>query len=88
MFYNKAFYRIITERKEDYQIEKILDSYFESYTMYAARGVYKGEKEDSLIIEIISEDYQAIISVCHKIKIINNQESVMLQKIKSEVIEI
>ena len=33
MFYNKAFYRIITERKEDYQIEKILDSYFDSAAM-------------------------------------------------------
>ena len=45
-------YRILTERKREREIKRILDSYFEAYTLYAASGRWKGRNEKTLVAEI------------------------------------
>lgn len=77
-------YRIFTEDKNQATIESILNKYFEGYTLYKADGFWRLQREQSLIIEIITEDIdRTITELANEIKTANGQEAVLIQKIKN-----
>ena len=77
-------YRIFTEDKNQLAIEKILNTYYEGFTIFKGDGFWRLQKENSLIIEIITEDEDAKINkLAEEIKAKNGQEAVLVQKIKN-----
>ena len=82
-------YRIYTELKNLENIAHILNSSFEGYTMYPARGVWKGIPEKALVIEIIEESAQEkVLCAARSIKEFNGQDAVFIttEKIEAELI--
>ncbi len=81
-------YRIFTEDKNTRRLHKLVSRYLDGYTSYTAVGFWKGTPEQSRVIEVVVPVYdewfkdEDIRSLCHEIKGLNNQESVLLQKIE------
>jgi len=77
-------YRIFTEDKNTESLEKLLNKYYEGFTLVKATGFWRLQKENSLIIEIITDDAEAIINKLAKdVKELNQQEAVLIQKIQN-----
>ena len=78
--------RIYFSFENNDQLTNIIDfvsGLFEGFTIYETLGYWKGIKEVSRIIEIISErcydiESYAIVQIASYIKVIANQESVLL----------
>ena len=85
-------YRIYTERKNIGGIKEILDDGFDGYTLIDTVGVWEGETESSLIIEIIGEENQAydIRTVAQVIGRLNCQDAVLITQavVKGELIRL
>jgi hypothetical protein len=73
-------YRILTENKNLDQILPLI----QDGTVYSAIGLWHGVKEKSLVIEITGEPLRVIESIAREIKVINNQEAVMIQEIPDQ----
>ena len=77
-------YRIYTEATGHYRDNAIAEvaKRFESFTVYAADGYWKGKAEASVVLEIVADDTlqtQARISeAASAIRRANNQESVCI----------
>lgn len=73
-------YRIYTEDKNTVEIEALLDTHFDGYTVLNARGRWKGQSENSLVIEIIGDavKYDTVKFVVKQIKKLNRQEKVLV----------
>ncbi|MCK5608859.1 hypothetical protein KAR91_43705 [Candidatus Pacearchaeota archaeon] len=78
-------YRICTENKNYSAILDRLDSQFpDGYTIINANGAWQGQREKSLIIEIVSEYPNGIGKLAYWLKKYNEQDTVMLQVIEIE----
>lgn len=77
-------YRIYTEKKNIGAIENLLNIYFKGYTLINGTGYYEGEKENSLIVEVILEpsgtnlNHDNLQKIADEIKKFNNQKSVLI----------
>jgi len=51
-------YRIYTEDVKDRRehLERVVGSWFEGYTILRGTGIWKGQREDTTIIEIMAEE--------------------------------
>ena len=83
-------YKLYTEDKNRDKIIEIVSNYFDGFTVYPATGLYKGQKEASLVIEIAVkaaayDAEQSVWFIIKKIKQANNQESVGLVVTKDEM---
>ena len=75
-------YRIFTEDINQGEIEKIVSKYFPGFTLVKGEGFWRLQKENSLIIEIVTEDTDELINqLASEIKSLNSQEGVLIQKI-------
>jgi len=78
-------YRIFTEDVNQDKIEQIVTKHFPGFTIHKAEGFWRLQKENSLIIEIMTEDNDAKIkAIAGEIKRTNKQETVLVQKIHNE----
>lgn len=75
-------YRIHTEYNEN--IGDIVSQYFDGFTLVSAMGYYKGEKEHSIIIEIMGEDniHSLVSDVSEIIRWSNKQKEVLFYAIQ------
>ena len=72
-------YRLYTELKNLDALTKLAQSYFEGFTMYAAKGVWKGQEEGTIIIEVMEKfGLQKAMDLAEDIKELNGQEAVFL----------
>jgi hypothetical protein len=79
-------YRIFTENIEanHLAIESIIGKYYEGFTLIKGEGFWRLQKENSLIIEIVTDDTDALITaLASEIKVANHQEAVLIQKIEN-----
>ncbi|MBA7466231.1 hypothetical protein ES707_01408 [subsurface metagenome] len=77
-------YRIFTEDKNQDQIEKLAAKHFTGFTLVKGQGFWRLQKENTLIIEIVTDDVDAKInSLAREIKSVNAQEAVLIQKIEN-----
>lgn len=77
-------YRIFTENKNLKKIEAIVSKYFEGFSLIKSEGFWRLQKENSLIIEVITDDTDKLINdMAKEIKTANKQEVVLIQKIKN-----
>lgn len=47
-------YRLYTENTNIHTIRELVDGYLEGYTIYFTEGRWRGKREDSLVIEVLS----------------------------------
>jgi uncharacterized membrane-anchored protein YitT (DUF2179 family) len=82
---NSATFRIYTENKNQEKIEEIISRHFDGFTIYKAEGFWRLQKEKTLVIEILGESniVEKINSAAKEIKKENNQDAVLVQKIKN-----
>jgi len=83
--------RICTENKNRAQVGIEVDKYFDCYSLFQGRGMWKGQVEPSLLIEIAVDakaDHTiaraAALELADDIKILNTQEAVLVQFLPSE----
>jgi len=77
-------YRIYTEDKNHEELERLISKYFEGFTIVKGEGFWRLQKENSLIIEIVTEDQDNYITkLASEIKKINQQEAVLIQKLQN-----
>lgn len=79
--------RIFTENKNFSEIEELVGKYFDGATFIKAEGLWRGEREHSLIIEIVTDlgrltGIKRIERLCYDIKELNNQDTVLVQYIE------
>lgn len=79
-------YRICTEDINRPGIERIVSSRFPGFTTLTAHGFWKLQKENSLIIEVVTDvkNEHKIKAIAGDIKALNNQESVLIQRFNSK----
>lgn len=80
-------YRILTEDKNREGIINIVKKHFDGFTLIPTIGYWEGTKENSLIIEInipLDRNSFMILVVANQIKVLNQQQAVLVQKINME----
>lgn len=80
-------YRLFTENRNYDQIKKLVGECFDGFTIIKADGVWQGESEHSLIIEIDyphKDSYKKIEQLCYAIKKLNQQDKILVQRIESD----
>ena len=85
-------YRIYTENKNREQVEAIVARRFSGFTISAATGYWQGQREDSLVIEVIPPESlrypelagNNIQGIAEDIQALNQQESVLIQQVECE----
>ena len=86
----KAYYYIGSNNStHELEIEKItgiISKYFEGFTAFEVIGYWKGQREKTLKVEIVTEeDNTKLVKVGKELKIALDQESIMLEIINSNV---
>jgi hypothetical protein len=71
-------YRILTEDKNRPLIIVILGRYLNGYTITQACGVWMGEPEKSLAIDVVDVSEELVLRIAKEIKEENEQESVLV----------
>ena len=79
-------YRLFTENKNYEQVKNLIREIFVSATIIKAEGLWQGESEHSLIIEVLADDKceQQIRQLCYNIKKLNQQDKILVQRIESD----
>lgn len=74
-------FRIWTEDKNREQVEQLVARYFDGFSIVAAVGYWKGTREASLCIEIVTDYPNGVRALARAIKSFNEQEAVLVQEI-------
>ncbi len=86
-------YRIYTEDKGipklRQEIEAIVSAHFDGYTIFdGAVGYWKGARENSLVIEVLTGRPDLVTYVAKTIKKVNKQEAVLVIELEArEVVD-
>lgn len=70
-----------TKELEMDKIESILQANLDGYTLYSARGCWKGVSEDSVIIEVQGVSYEKIMEIASTLRDSLEQDAVALQEV-------
>ena len=81
--------RICTENKNRGQVVIEVDKYFDCYSLFQGVGMWNGQIEHSLLIEIAVDTNHTIaraaaLALANDIKILNKQEAVLVEFLPSE----
>ena len=83
--------RICTENKNRAQVGMEVDKYFNCYSLFQGVGMWNGQVEHSLLIEIAVDANAnhttaraAALELADDIKILNKQEAVLVEFLPSE----
>ncbi len=84
----KVYYYIgsnnVTHELETEKIEGIISKYFEGFTAFEVIGYWKGSKERTLKVEIItSEDHAKLARIGRELKTALDQDSIILEVVQS-----
>jgi hypothetical protein len=73
-------FSIYTEDLQRPQIIALVHKEFAAATLYSAQGSWKGQQEQSLVIEVITHESSrgAVHNIAYNIKRLNSQEAVMV----------
>jgi hypothetical protein len=74
-------YRILTENKNADGVKKALAGLGLDYTVYYGEGAWRGQRENSLMIELDNVTKDLAENAAKLIKQLNSQEAVLLQEI-------
>lgn len=84
---NKSF-KIYTERMNEEKINELLSISFDGFTVIHTQGNWKGIKENSIIVEIITKNVTLVKAIAKAIKKFNKQDKVLVtcQNVDCELI--
>ena len=74
-------YRIFTEdvgRRADTAV--LVSKYFDSFSLYPIQGYWKGQSENSIVIEVAGVDEARVHELAQAIKTAHNQQAVLIEK--------
>jgi len=81
--------KIYTESKTDFNKNslKIINNFYDGFTVNHSIGFWKGIQEKSIVIEVIQKNFDNnnIVKICNKIKKQNKQENVYFTIQKLEI---
>lgn len=60
---------------------KQIDSVFQGYTVETAVGAWKGQREKTYILTVITDEIKQLIRIAEDYKMIFNQDSVLIQEL-------
>jgi hypothetical protein len=83
-FYMDTVYRIYTEDADRETVVKAISQRFESFTLHATTGYFKGQAEKSIVIEIVEAREEVINEVARAIRAINGQKTVLVMGLRGE----
>tara|TARA_R100001126_G_C4750605_1_gene112846 strand:- start:218 stop:502 length:285 start_codon:yes stop_codon:yes gene_type:complete len=63
---------------------KQVDAVFQSYTVETALGAWKGEREKTYILTVITDEIKQLIRIAEDYKMIFNQDSVLIQELPTK----
>ena len=75
-------YRAMTEDINPEAVLQIVNNYYEGFTTYKATGFWQGIKENSLIIEVVSEAKNELATfkkMAREIRDYNKQQAVLIE---------
>jgi len=75
----------MTENVNGEAVKKMAGKQFDAFTMFNARGIWKGIEESSLIIEVVSElpIIKKVKALARRIKKLNSQEAVLVEVLQN-----
>lgn len=78
-------YRLFTEDLNRGLIETLAKSVYDAFTIFTGKGYWKGQAENSLVLEVISDDSPEEASkfrgLARRIKEANGQQAVLVQSL-------
>lgn len=77
-------YRIVTENINKARIIELITKYFDGFTLIEGQGYWRGKSEKTLIIEIMTTGCISVKRLTSCIKVLNSQESVLIQIIEAK----
>ena len=77
-------YRILTENVNLKGITELCNKFFPGFILIKAMGYRQNQAEQSLIIEIVTNDNEAVRQLAKDIKEMNSQQAVLIQSISIE----
>lgn len=80
-------FRIYTEDKNRPEVERIVTEQFDGFTLIGAAGYWQGEREQSLIVEIVApiNDAPKVFTVASAIKRANKQQAVLVVAVQDVI---
>ncbi len=84
-------YRIYTEDTDvRSELHDLVDKYFDGYTIFTGVGVFRGKREQGLVIEIVDEYLVKglVLRLAAEIKKLGKQESVLVTTVTGLINEI
>ena len=80
----ETLYRIFTENVNKWWIAECVSRHFQGFTLLEGIGYWEGASENSLCIEIVTDDWAKVRIVSQAIKDHNKQQAILVQKIAIE----
>lgn len=74
-------FRICTEAKQLEQLRTLVGCYFDGFTQLRGVGMWKGQGEPTVIFEIYTLEGDRVYELARAIKILNLQETVLVQEL-------
>lgn len=71
-------FKIYTENLNEDKIKELLSISFDGFTIIHTKGFWKRTEEDSIIVEILTENETLIKAIAQVIKGFNKQEAVLI----------
>ena len=69
-----------TKKLERDKIEATLNKHYDGYTAYEVVGYWHGDRETTLLVELISDEADAVhVKVAKELKTVCEQESVLIE---------
>jgi hypothetical protein len=81
-----TLYRIYTEDKNRQAVEELTRKSFPSFTVFSGKGVWNGNSEPCLVIELIlyPEDRGSVKSLSRQIAEMNRQDYILMTEVSIE----
>ena len=77
-------FRIYTSDKNRRAVLRLAADKFESFTLHPATGFYRGQPEESLMIELVQVKEQDVEALAQSIRELNGQKSVLVVSLHAD----
>lgn len=77
-------FRIYTSDVNRRAVLRLAADKFESFTLHPATGFYRGQPEESLMIELVQVNEQDVEALAQSIRQLNGQKSVLVMSLHAD----
>ena len=69
-------YRLYTERFDN--VPAIASKYFDGFTVYHTVGYWQGTAEDSVVVEVLTDEHAKVSALARELRKTNDQQAVLV----------